>query len=155
MAVLKDWASRMGGWGGNARRTFGDGSRRRTSRPDGKHTYKYDRFCRRIRRPLGAKVAENSRISSYVQKNKIFHRYTPNAGCGRALPSSIMAPWQARPARLRTPGAPPRNRRLRTFAIWCRGPRRHGVGTTTIGQGGSKSHWFHSDRPAKRRRHGT
>ncbi len=159
MAVLKDWAGRMCGGGGNAhgnaRRTFGDGSRRRTPRPDGNHTYKNDRFCRRIRRPSGAKVAENRRISSYVQKSKKIRPYTPLAGCGRASPSSIMAPWQARPAPLRTPGAPPRKRRLRTVARWCTGPRRHGAGTAAIGQGGSESHWFHSDLPPKRRRHGT
>ncbi len=155
MAVLKGWAGRMCSGVGNAQRTFGDGVRTRTSRLDGNHTYKSDRFCRRIRQPLGAKVAENRRISSYVPKSKNICRYTPLAGCGRASPSSIMAPWQARPARLWTPGAPPRNRRLRTFAIWCTGPRRHGVGTTMIGQGGSKSHWFHSDLPPQRRRHGT
>ena len=163
MAVLKGWAGRMCGGGGNAhgnahgnaQRTFGDGVGRRTPRPDRNHTYKNDLFCRRIRQTFGAKVAENRRISSYVQKSKKFRPYTPNAGCGSALPSSIMAPRQARPAPLRTPGAPPRNRRLRTFAVWCTGPRRHGVGATAIGQGGSKSHWFHRDLPPKRRRNGT
>ncbi len=155
MAVLKDWAGRMCGGGGNARRTFGDGSRRRTSRPDGNHTYKNDRFCRRIRQPLGEKVAENRRISSYVQKKQKILPIYPKCGMQKGIAVINNGAVASEAGASADTGAPPRNRRLRTFAIWCRGPRRHGAGTTTIGQGGSKSHWFHRDRPPRRRRHGT
>lgn len=92
------------------------------------HKCRNNPFYRRIRRPRGSEVVENRHVSSCVRTNKIYWRYTPNAGCARVPPSSIMAPSirDERPAWLRTPWGRPCNRNLWTGAFESKGPRTMG-----------------------------
>ena len=132
MAVLRDYVGGPANGPTNATGTRVDarsGSWKNADLPRQlNHKCRNNPFYRRIRRPRGSEVVENRHVSSCVRTNKIYWRYTPNAGCARVPPSSIMAPSirDERPAWLRTPGGRPCNRNLWTGAFGSKGPRTMG-----------------------------
>ncbi len=132
MAVLREYAGDPANGPTNATGTRVDGRSGSWKNADLprqlNHKCRNNPFYRRIRRPRGSKVVENRHVSSSVRTNKIYRRYTPNAGCARVPPSSIMAPSirDGRPAWLRTPGGCPCNRNWWTGAFGSKGPRTMG-----------------------------
>ncbi len=130
MAVLKYFVGRPANGATNATGTRVDavsGSWKNADlRRQLNYKYKNNQFYLRIRQPRGSKAAENRHVSSYVRTNKIYRPYTPLAGCGRPMRSTIIAPWDERPARVRTPGGRPCNRNLWTVAFESKGLRAMG-----------------------------
>ncbi len=146
MAVLKDFVGRPANGATNATGTRVDAVSGSWKNADLRRQLNYkcrnDQFYLRIRQPIGSKVAENRHVSSYVRTNKIYRPYTPLAGCGRVPPSSIIAPWDERPARVRTPGGRPCNRDLWTVAFGSKGPRAMGPERYPIGVVDRKTNSF-------------
>ena len=132
MAVLRDYVGGPANGATNATGTRVDAVSGAWKNADLRRQLNYkcksNQLYLRIRQPRGSKAAENRHVSSCVRTNKIYWRYTPNAGCARVPPSSIMAPSirDGRPAWLRTPGGRPCNRNLWTVAFESKDPRTMG-----------------------------